>query len=321
MKEISINEIEPVRIGQVENSKAGTGCTVFVCPEGMRAGLDVRGGGPAGRETQLLNPLMAAQEIHAVVLAGGSAFGLEAANGVMNCLEERDIGFDVGVTKVPLVVQSSLFDLTVGDTFTRPDVKMGYEAAKQALENPNYRDGNYGAGCGCTVGKIGGMETCMKTGIGSYAVQIEDLKIGAVVAVNALGDIFDWKIGEQIAGILTEDQNGFRSTEEVLRSSIEAVENRFVENTTLGIIITNAAFDKAALCKIAGMAHDGYARSIRPVHTSADGDSIYAVSVGEVKADRDVIGALAAEVISEAIKRAVQNAESAYGFPSAGGLK
>lgn len=321
MKEISINEIDPVKIGQVENSAAGTGCTVFVCPEGMRAGLDVRGGGPAGRETQLLNPLMAAQEIHAVVLAGGSAFGLEAANGVMNCLEERDIGFDVGVTKVPLVVQSSLFDLTVGDTFTRPDTKMGYEAARQALESPNYRDGNYGAGCGCTVGKIGGMETCMKTGIGSYAVQIEDLKIGAVVAVNALGDIFDWKTGEQIAGLLTEDKKGFRSTEEVLRSSIEAVENRFVENTTLGIVITNAAFDKAALCKIAGMAHDGYARSIRPVHTSADGDSIYAVSVGEVKADRDVIGVLAAEVISEAIKRAVNSADSAYGFPSAGGLK
>ena len=321
MKEIPINEIEPVKIGQVENSAAGTGCTVFVCPEGMRAGLDVRGGGPAGRETQLLNPLMAAQEIHAVVLAGGSAFGLEAANGVMNCLEERDIGFDVGVTKVPLVVQSSLFDLTVGDTFTRPDAKMGYEAAKQALEDPNYRDGNYGAGCGCTVGKIGGMETCMKTGIGSYAVQIENLKVGAVVAVNALGDIFDWKTGEQIAGLLTEDKKGFRSTEEVLRSSIEAVENRFVENTTLGIVITNAAFDKAALCKIAGMAHDGYARSIRPVHTSADGDSIYAVSVGEVKADRDVIGVFAAEVISEAIKRAVKSADSAYGFPSAGGLK
>jgi len=321
MKEISINEIGPIEIGQVENSEAGTGCTVFVCPEGMRAGLDVRGGGPAGRETQLLNPLMAAQEIHAVVLAGGSAFGLAAANGVMNCLEERHIGFDVGVTKVPLVVQSSLFDLTVGDTFTRPDAKMGYEAAKQALEDPNYRDGNFGAGCGCTVGKIGGMETCMKTGIGSYAVQIEDLKIGAVVAVNALGDIFDWKNGEQIAGLLTEDKSAFRSTEEVLRSSIETVENRFVENTTLGIIITNAAFDKASLCKIAGMAHDGYARSIRPVHTSADGDSIYAVSVGDVKADRDVIGVLAAEAISEAIKRAVYSADSAYGFPSAGGLK
>jgi len=321
MKEISINEIGPIEIGQVENSEAGTGCTVFVCPEGMRAGLDVRGGGPAGRETQLLNPLMAAQEIHAVVLAGGSAFGLAAANGVMNCLEERHIGFDVGVTKVPLVVQSSLFDLTVGDTFTRPDAKMGYEAAKQALEDPNYRDGNFGAGCGCTVGKIGGMETCMKTGIGSYAVQIEDLKIGAVVAVNALGDIFDWKNGEQIAGLLTEDQSAFRSTEEVLRSSIETVENRFVENTTLGIIITNAVFDKASLCKIAGMAHDGYARLIRPVHTSADGDSIYAVSVGDVKADRDVIGVLAAEAISEAIKRAVYSADSAYGFPSAGGLK
>ena len=319
--EIPVTAIKPVRIGQVENAEAGTGCTVLIVEHGMAAGLDVRGGGPASRESQLLNPLMSAQAIHGIVLAGGSAFGLEAANGVMNCLEERDIGFDVGVTKVPLVVQSSLFDLTVGDTFTRPDAKMGYEAAKQALEDPNYRDGNYGAGCGCTVGKIGGMETCMKTGIGSYAVQIEDLIIGAIVAVNALGDIFDWKTGEQIAGLLTEDKKGFRSTEEVLRSSNEAVENRFVENTTLGIVITNAAFDKAALCKIAGMAHDGYARSIRPVHTSADGDSIYAVSVGEVKADRDVIGVFAAEVISEAIKRAVKSADSAYGFPSAGGLK
>ncbi len=317
MKEIDIKDIKNIRIGQAENEEAGTGCTVFICEKGMPAGLDVRGGGPASRDTQLLNPLAAAQEIHAVLLAGGSAFGLGAANGVMKYLEEHDIGFDVGVTKVPLVAQSDLFDLTVADTFTRPDAAMGYEAARLAMEAPNYRDGNFGAGCGATVGKIGGMETCMKTGIGSYAVQVGELQVGAVVALNALGDIFDHKTGKQVAGVLTEDKNGFLNSAEIMRASTEVVENRFTGNTTLGIIITNAAFAKSQLCKIAGMAHDGYARSIRPVHTSADGDSIYAVSVGDIKADQDLVGTLAAEVMSEAILRAVSSAESAYGYPAA----
>ena len=317
MKEIDIKDIKNIRIGQAENKEAGTGCTVFICEKGMPAGLDVRGGGPASRDTQLLNPLAAAQEIHAVLLAGGSAFGLGAANGVMKYLEEHGIGFDVGVTKVPLVAQSDLFDLTVADTFTRPDAAMGYEAARLAMEAPNYRNGNFGAGCGATVGKIGGMGTCMKTGIGSYAVQVGELQVGAVVALNALGDIFDHKTGKQVAGVLTEDKNGFRNTAEIMRASTEVVENRFTGNTTLGIIITNAAFAKSQLCKIAGMAHDGYARSIRPVHTSADGDSIYAVSVGDIKADQDLVGTLAAEVMSEAILRAVSSAESAYGYPAA----
>ncbi len=317
MREIPIRDLHPIRIGQVENREGGTGCTVFLCEKGMRAGLDVRGGGPASRESQLLNPLMAATEIHAVVLAGGSAFGLGAAGGVMEYLEERGVGFDVGVTKVPLVVQSDLFDLTVGDPFSRPDAAMGYAAVKCAMEAPNYRDGCYGAGCGATVGKIAGMETAMKTGIGSFAVQLGELRIGAVVALNALGDVFDWKTGQQIAGLLTPDKTALRSTSEVLKSSIRAVENRFVENTTLGVVVTNASFEKAALCKIAGMAHDGYARSIRPVHTSFDGDSIYALSVGAVKADQEVVGTLAAEVVSEAIIRAVKSAESAYGFPAA----
>ena len=321
MKEIPVTSIENITIGQAENAKAGTGCTVFVSRDGMAAGLDVRGGGPASRESQLLNPLMSAQVLHAVVLAGGSAYGLGAADGVMRCLEERGIGFDVAVTKVPLVAQSDLFDLTVGDGSVRPDAAMGYEAAKRALEDPNYRDGSFGAGCGATVGKIGGMETCMKTGIGSYAVQLGDLKIGAVVALNALGDVFDWKTGRQVAGLLTEDRTGLRSTTEFMQRSIEVVENRFTGNTTLGIIITNAAFQKPALCKIAGMAHDGYARSIRPVHTSADGDSIYAVSVGNVSADQDLVGTLAADVMSEAILRAVDHAESGYGFPSASELR
>lgn len=317
MNEISINEIGPIRIGQAEDRQAGTGCTVFLHDEGMHAGLDVRGGGPASRETPLLSPLTAAQRIHGVVLAGGSAYGLSAASGVMQYLSEHDIGFDVGVAKVPLVVQSDLFDLTVGDPKTYPDEAMGYEAARRAFEMPNYKDGNYGAGCGATVGKLCGMERCMKTGMGSYAVQLGELKIGAVVALNALGDIFDWKNGEQIAGMLTKDKLAFAKAPEEMQKSIETVKNRFVENTTLGVIITNARFHKGSLCKIAGMGHDGYARSIRPVHTSLDGDSIYALSVGDVIADREVVGLLAAEVVSEAIIRAVTGAESAYGFPAA----
>ena len=318
--EIAITSIDQVRIGQVENAEAGTGCTVFVCEDGMRAGVDIRGGGPASRETPLLNPLMSAQTVHAIVLAGGSAFGLDAAGGVMRCLEERDIGYDVGVTKVPLVVQSDIFDLTVGDASVRPDADMGYEAAVHALDDPNYQDGNFGAGCGATVGKIAGMEYCMKTGIGSSAVQIGDLKIGAVVVLNALGDVFDWKTGEQIAGMLTADKAALRSTSQYMKKSLEVVDNKFTGNTTLAVIITNARFDKAQLCKIAGMAHDGYARSIQPVHTSADGDSIYALSVGELPADQDFVGTFAAELISEAITKAVWSAESAYGYPCAAEL-
>ncbi len=316
MKEISINEIGPVRIGQTENREAGTGCTVFISETGMAAGLDVRGGGPASRDSQLLNPLMAAQTIHGIVISGGSAFGLGTANGVMEYLEKHDIGFDVGITKVPLVVQADLFDLTVGDPFVRQDPSMGYAAERLAMENPNYKDGNYGAGCGCTVGKMLGMDYCMKTGIGSYALQIGELKVGAVVALNAFGNVYDWKNGKQIAGVLADDKKALRGPDRLFEEKTDRIENRFVENTTLAVIITNAAFDKSALCKIAGMGHDGYARSIRPVHTSCDGDSIFAVSVGTLEADQDVVGSLSAEVISEAIIRAVENAEGAYGFPS-----
>jgi len=316
-REISVKEIHGIHIGQVENEKAGTGMTVLISKTGMGAGLDVRGGGPASRDSQLLNPLSAAQVVHGIVLAGGSAFGLGAANGVMQYLEEHDIGYDVGVTKVPLVVQSDIFDLTVGDKDVRPDATMGYEAAKRALEEPNYQDGNFGAGCGATVGKLAGMETCMKSGIGSYAIQIGDLQIGAIVAVNALGDIYDWKNGKKIAGLLNPDKKSFRDSVELMKESIEVRENKFVDNTTIGAVITNAKFTKPQLCKIAGMTHNGFARSIRPVHTSADGDSIYAVSVGEVAADMDLVGTLAAEVMSEAIKRAIAGAESAYGYPAA----
>ena len=319
--EIAITDIKPVRIGQVENEEAGTGCTVLICENGMRAGLDVRGGGPASRESQLLNPLMAAQEIHAIVLSGGSAYGLGTANGVMEYLEEHGYGYDTGYARVPLVAQADIYDLSVGDPSVRPDASMGYEAAKAAFESPNYQDGNYGAGCGATVGKMAGMEYCMKTGIGSYAVRLGDLQVGAIVVLNALGDVYDWKTGEQIAGMRTEDGTALRSTADYMKKTTAVMDNKFTGNTTLAVVITNALFDKSRLCKIAGMGHDGYARSIYPVHTSADGDSIYAVSVGDVEADQDLVGTLASEVISEAILRAAKNAEGAYGFPSVSDLQ
>jgi L-aminopeptidase/D-esterase-like protein len=318
-KEIKVTEVGDIMIGQTENTEAGTGLTVFISKDGMPAGLDVRGGGPASRESELLDPLAAAQKINAIVLSGGSAFGLGAGDGVMEYLEKKKIGYDTGYAIVPLVVQSDLYDLSVGDSKVRPDAKMGYEAAKNAFENPNYKDGNYGAGCGATVGKIAGMDTCMKSGIGSYAIQIGELKIGAVVAVNALGDIYDWKTGKKIAGLLAEDKRGFRDTLEYMARDI-STKDKFTGNTTLGVIITNASFEKSQLCKIAGMAHDGYARSIRPVHTTADGDSIYAVSAGSVAADQDLVGSFAALVMSEAINRAVMSAETAYGFVSASDL-
>ena len=316
MREISIREIENIKIGNAEHKEAGTGCTVIICESGAPTGLDVRGGGPASRDTELLKPVSAAQSIHAVLLSGGSAFGLDAAGGVMQYLEERDVGFDVGITKVPLVCQSCLFDLGVGNFKVRPDKKMGYEACLNA-EKGNYKDGNVGAGTGATVGKLHGADDCMKSGIGSYAVQIGELKVGAIVAVNALGDIYDWKSGKKVAGLLAKDKKTLLNTEDEFYKNYQIVENKFVENTTIGVIITNAKFNKTQLCKIASMTQNGYARSIRPVHTTADGDSIYAMSVGEVLADQDMVGTLSAQVMSEAILRAVMSADSAYGFISA----
>ena len=319
--EIPITEIRNIRIGQTENPEAGTGCTVLISENGMPAGLDVRGGGPASRESQLLNPLMAAQKIHAVVLSGGSAYGLGAANGVMQYLEKKGYGFDTGYALVPLVVQADIYDLSAGNPKVRPDAAMGYEAARIAFERPNYRDGCFGAGCGATVGKIAGMARCMKSGIGSFAVQLGSLQVGAIAVVNALGDVFDWRTGRQTAGLLSEDGKSLTSTSEYMKQSTEKVENRFTGNTTLAAVLTNAKFDKTRLCKIAGMGHDGMARAIRPVHTSADGDSIFALSIGEAEADQDLVGVLAAEVISEAILRAAERAEGAYGFPSAADLR
>ncbi len=318
-RQISITEIDGIRIGNEENAAAGTGVTVLISEQGMDAGLSVRGGGPATRESTLLDPLTAAQKIHAVLFAGGSSFGLDAAGGVMRYLEERGFGMDVSGIKVPLVCESCIFDLRYIRGDIRPDGEMAYQACENAWKG-NYRDGNFGAGCGATVGKQKGMEYCMKSGIGSYAVQMGELKIGAVVVVNALGDVYDWRSGNKIAGLLNDTKTGFLNTEDLMEQEIEALERSEALNTTLGAIITNAKFAKPSLCKIADMANDAYARCIRPVHTTIDGDCVYALSVGEVTADQDLVGTLAADMMCEAILRAVKSAGTAGGCPSVSDL-
>ena len=318
-KEIKITDIENIKIGNAEDEKAGTGCTVIICERGAITGLDVRGGGPASRESELTKPFASAEVIHAVLLSGGSAFGLDAAGGVMKYLEERNIGFDVGVTKVPLVCESCIFDLRVGDYKIRPDAKMGYQACVNSEKN-NIQMGNHGAGTGATVGKILGIDYAMKSGLGFYALQIGNLKVGAIVSVNAFGDIFDYESGKMIAGVLNKEKNGFGNSEEELIKIAENknlsfdIENNITTNTTIGAVITNAKFTKSQMGKIASMSHNGFARTIKPVHTNLDGDSIYAMSVGDVKANLDAVGSIAAIVMGKAINSAIINTKSAYGF-------
>lgn len=311
MKEIGIMEVGGFRIGHAQNIDAATGCTVLLLDNMSPAGVDVRGGGPASRESQILMPLANADSIHAVLLSGGSAYGLDAAGGVMKYLEERDIGLDVGVAKVPLVSQSCLFDLGVGAVDVRPDGAMAYAACENAsCEAP--AEGNVGAGTGCSVGKYRGMGRAMKSGFATYAVQTGPFKVGAIVAVNALGDIYE--DGKMIAGLLNSEGTGLSNTLEELLGDVEQMAALMNNNTTLGIIVTNCQFNKTQLAKIAGMTHNGYARAIRPVHTMADGDSIYAISTGQLPCDINVIGAMAAYAMEKAIAKAVRNTPSAYGL-------
>ena len=317
MREIGIMEVGGFRVGHAQDTEAATGCTVLLCDRMSPAGLDVRGGGPASRESQILSPVAQADAINGVLLSGGSAFGLDAAGGVQRYLEERGVGFDVGVTKVPLISQSCLFDLGVGRMDVRPDAAMAY----RACENAGYRapaEGNVGAGTGCSVGKYRGMGRAMKSGFGTYALQAGQLKVGALVAVNALGDIYD--NGVRIAGLLNADRTALSNTLEELLGDVAIADNLFAGNTTLGIVVTNARLNKTQLTKVAGMAHNGFARAIRPVHTMADGDSIYALSTGDLPGDVNVVGSAAALVMERAIVRAVRAAQSAYGLPCCGSL-
>lgn len=317
MQEIGIMEVGGFRVGHAQDTQAATGCTVLLCDRMSPAGLDVRGGGPASRESQILSPVAQADSINGVLLSGGSAFGLDAAGGVQKYLEERGIGFDVGVTKVPLISQSCLFDLGVGRPDVRPDAAMAYQACQNACYDPPTQ-GNVGAGTGCSVGKYRGMGRAMKSGFGTYALQAGQLKVGALVAVNALGDIYDGAV--QIAGLLNAERTGLSNTLDEMFEDVSIPGNLFVGNTTLGIVVTNAKLNKTQLTKVAGMTHNGFARAIRPVHTNADGDSIYALSTGELSGDVTVVGAMAARAMERAIVRAVRCAKAAYGLPACGNL-
>ena len=307
MREIGFTQIEGLKVGHARDLEAATGCTVVISEEGAVAGVDVRGGAPGTRETDLLSPVNMVRKIHAVVLTGGSAFGLDAACGVMQFLEERNIGFDVQVTKVPLVCGAVLFDLGIGDCRIRPDKAMGYRACV-AASDAGFAQGNAGAGTGAAVGKIFGMGRAMKSGLGSFAVQAGDLKVGAIVAVNALGDVIDPGTGKRVAGLLNEDLSGLADTEECLIRSCFEKMDLFNRNTTIGVVATNAALTKPGAAKVASMAQNGLARTIRPAHSMFDGDTIFAMATGRVDADLTVIGLLAARVVERSVVNAVMNA-------------
>jgi L-aminopeptidase/D-esterase-like protein len=313
MQQITFTDIDDIKVGHAHNLDAGTGCTVVMCEKGATAGIDVRGGAPATRESDLLNPINLVEKIHAVVLAGGSAFGLDAASGVMQYLEERNIGFDVQVTRVPIVCGAALFDLTIGDHRIRPDKEMGYQACRNAT-NRACTEGCVGAGAGATVGKILGMGRAMKSGLGCHAIQVGALKIGAIVAVNCLGDVIDPETGEGLAGLLNEDLTGLADTEAVMIQSYAEKKNLFAGNTTIGIIASNAILTKSQATKLASMAQNGYARTMRPAHSMFDGDAIFTMATGHVEADLSVLGLLSARVMERAVISAVKNSRPLFGL-------
>lgn len=317
----TLTAVPGLKVGQITLSQRPTGCTVVLAEQGAVAGVDVRGAAPGTRETDLLNPVNSVQKVHAVVLSGGSAFGLDTASGVMRFLDEHDIGFKLtshGMpVTVPIVPAAVLIDLGVGGSAkVRPDAECGYRAAAAANTDPVV-EGGVGAGAGATVGKLAGYQRAMKGGVGSAAIRMPDgLIVGGLVAVNALGDVIDPRTGKVLAGVRTPDGRGLSDARVLLRGEVKP--GAIGGNTTLGIVATNRALTKTEATKIAQMAHDGLARVIYPVHTPADGDTIFALSTGLESGPVDVgrIGALAAEVMSLSVLRAVTEATGLPGYPA-----
>ncbi len=378
---IDINDIKGFRLGNADNQEAGTGCTVIVAEDGATAGVDVRGGGPATRETDLLRSENSIQKIHAVVLSGGSAFGLEAGSGVMRELEDRNIGFRLSGNVIPIVCQASLFDLGVGQSDVRPDRSMGVRAVREAFSMAPIVHGNYGAGTGATVGKFYGMNRAMKSGLGTFACSDGNIQVGAITAVNAFADVYDGN-NNLIAGLLSADRTRIEGTIRPLKNSItpgimdhkairtetvfkkkyhpenvseeaaaeikssfyakddsepanlydseeEQVPNASVDhegddmgyditfNTTISCLITNAKLTKAQCNKLASILHDGFARAIKPVHSTLDGDTIFVMTTGEKEVNFDAFAALATDIMQFSIIDGVISAKPAYGFPAA----
>jgi L-aminopeptidase/D-esterase-like protein len=326
MKQVNaITDVRGIQVGHAQDEEALTGCTVIICRKGAVAGVDVRGGAPGTRETDLLNPVNLVEKVHAVVLAGGSAFGLDAASGVMRYLEEEKIGFNTGVAKVPIVPSAILYDLNLGRANVRPDSAMGYRAATSAASDAP-AEGNAGVGMGASVGKMFGLGLGMKAGIGTTSMNIGGgVVLGALVVVNAWGDVIDPQTNQIIAGLRSGKvgplrvgkKDDFANTLSMMKSTVGrnilGLTSR--ANTVIGVVATNAKLTKAQATKVAQMAQDGIARTIRPAHTMLDGDVIFALSTGTRKADVTSVGAFAAEVMADAILRAVKMAKPVGALP------
>jgi len=315
-----ITDVPGVLVGHATNAEALTGCTVIVTKKGAVAGVDVRGAAPGTRETDLLRPGNLVQEVHAVLLAGGSAFGLAAADGVVRWLEEQNVGFDTGVARVPIVPAAVLFDLALGDAHVRPDAAMGYLACVSAGEGP-VEEGNVGAGTGASVGHLYGMRRAMKSGLGSFSLGLgRGVTVGALAAVNAFGDVVDPATGQILAGTRDFKGEGFANTAHAMRSlTSQALMSFAARNTVLVVVATNARLDKAQANHLARSAAAGIARAVRPAHTMFDGDVVFALSTGRRRIPMPVLETAAADVVSEAVVRAVLKAKPAGGLPAAGG--
>jgi L-aminopeptidase/D-esterase-like protein len=322
---LTLTAVPGVKVGHHTIAERPTGCTAILVEAGATAGVDVRGAAPASAETDLLKPVNLVQQVFAISLSGGSAFGLDARSGIMRYLDEKNIGFKAyGSINVPIVPAASLIDLNVGNNpKIRPTADCGYRAAQAASTAP-VPEGNVGAGTGATVGKSAGAGRAMKAGIGSAAIRMPDgLIVAALVAVNAAGDIIDPATGRVVAGVRTEDGRSLADARKLLTSGAVRQPARLGENTTLGVVATNATLTKTQVTKVAEMAHDGFARAIYPSHTMGDGDTIFALATATQAGTADVsrVGALAAQVVADAIVRAARQATSIPGYPAARDLK
>lgn len=328
----TITAIKGIKVGHAQDPAAMTGCTVVLCEQGAVCGVDQRGGAPGTRETDAVRPMHLVDKVHAVLLAGGSAYGLDAAGGVMHWLEEHGAGFNTGVARVPVVPAAILYDLALGSAAVRPDAPMGYAACQDASRAP-VRQGNIGAGMGASVGKLFGMAGATKSGLGSASIELgSGIVVGAIVAVNAVGDVVNPSSGAILAGLRPIQQGvlniggdgHFANTLEMMKTlpGRAALRLAGAGNTVIGVVATNARLDKDQVNKMAQMAQDGLARAVRPAHTMLDGDTIFALATGKAgRASVNLVGAWVAEALSMAIVNAVLGAEAAGGLPSASNLK
>jgi L-aminopeptidase/D-esterase-like protein len=304
----AITDIEGIKVGHASDFKGYTGCTVILCEKGAVCGIDVRGSASGTRQVDALGVSHIVEQVHGILLAGGSSFGLDAASGVARYLEERNVGFDVGVAHIPIVPSAVIFDLGLGDPKARPTPDMGYEACLKAGDE--VEEGSVGAGTGATVGKIFESPRAMKGGLGTSSLVMPDgLKVAALVVVNAFGDIIDNVTGKIIVGLRkSEDSSEFANTVTQIKEGVTKKQFGIV-NTTLGVVATNAIFNKREITKIAQMAQGGLIKTISPVHTTFDGDLVFALATNELEADINKVGVLAEFVLTEAIKRAVKKAD------------